>query len=345
MTELHDPSNQSDPSDHRPASARPGAAGGTATAVLSERPPRPGSPDDDAVVIELRPRVTPERTERPERRDPTPRTEQREYSPAEMAARLGRPNVPVDPRMAARRADVRSERRRRRMRRAAWAGMPLLLLCGLFALTRSSLLDVDRIDVRGAENTSRQAVLAAASVDRGHPMTDVDLRGARNQIAELPWVAEVSVQRRWPGRIQVDLVEREAVASLKADDGSWYLVDAEGFATARAVRPAPGLTSVPGFDRPITVGEVIDRDGQALVTVASSLPRIIKRDTDQVSVSTEVGVELVMGSIRVLVGSDDDLDLKMIALSAVLDQVDMADVCAVDVRVPDFPAVKRDSCP
>jgi len=231
------------------------------------------------------------------------------------------------------------------MRRAALAGVPLLILCGLFALTRSSLLDVDSIDVRGATQTSRQAVLNAAEVQLGQPLTDVDLRGAADRVDDLPWVAEVDVERRWPGRIRVSVTERVAVASLMGEDGTWYLIDAEGYALARAQRPAPSLVAVPSYGKPIVVGEMIERDGRSLVAVVSQLPPPIQRDTRQITVSEEAGVELRIDRIRIWVGSEDDLDDKMGALVATMDQVDMAGVCVIDVRVPAYPAVKRRNCP
>ena len=269
-------------------------------------------------------------------------------SPARRPTLSRRPDPHMDPRLAARRQQIRQKRYRRRVWRAIWFLLPLVVGCLLFALSRSSLFDVDNVEVRGIEFTARQSVIEAAGVEPGEPMTSVNLDAAVLQVAELPWVDQVNVARQWPGTVRIDVVERVPVVSLESDDGWWYLADDRGVVLAQVSGPAAGVLQIEDYPARPVVGERLDPDGRSLVEVASRLPRSIERNLVALEVSEAVGVEIVVNSqpstIRVWFGSSEDVDAKFGSLIAVLDQVDLTGVCTVDVRVPEFPAVQRRTC-
>ena len=77
---------------------------------------------------------------------------------------------------------------------------------------RSPLLDVDRVQVVGAERVAVADVTRAAGSGPGTPLVDVDLGGARAGVAALPWVDEVRVTRHWPGTVRIVVTERHEVA-------------------------------------------------------------------------------------------------------------------------------------
>jgi cell division protein FtsQ len=45
----------------------------------------------------------------------------------------------------------------------------------------------------------------------------VDLQGIRGAVMELPWVAEVAIQRRWPDQLVINVTEQEAIARWGKD--------------------------------------------------------------------------------------------------------------------------------
>ena len=77
------------------------------------------------------------------------------------------PDTDIDPRIAARRDAVENERRRRRGRWWLAAAIVVALGVGAWFLTRTPLLDVDRIEVRGAVVTTPEDIEAAAGVRTG----------------------------------------------------------------------------------------------------------------------------------------------------------------------------------
>lgn len=64
---------------------------------------------------------------------------------------------------------------------------------------------------RGALTERVQPLLAGAGF-----MT-VDLQGIRGAVLELPWVAEVAIQRRWPDQLVINVTEQEAIARWGKD--------------------------------------------------------------------------------------------------------------------------------
>src|SRR5690606_26352017 len=114
-----------------------------------------------------------------------------------------------DPRMRSRRIGVRREAGRRRLRRMLAGAAVAAALVGAAALTRTSLLDVDRIEVEGAARSGAAEVRRAAGVATGEPLVDVDTGAVAARVEELAWVAQARVDRAWPATLRIRVTERE----------------------------------------------------------------------------------------------------------------------------------------
>ena len=73
----------------------------------------------------------------------------------------------IDPRIAARRNAVETEKRRRRGRWWLLAAIVSAVLVGAWFITRTPLLDVDDIEVRGAVRTTTDEIIAISGFRRG----------------------------------------------------------------------------------------------------------------------------------------------------------------------------------
>ncbi len=133
----------------------------------------------------------------------------------------------VDPRLRARRQEVRREVGRRRLRRVRAGGAFVLAGAALWAALASPLLDVDRVVVTGVEPDRVLQVEQAAGIELGAPLATLDLDRARRAIEALPWVDAARPTRSWPGTARISVSERQPVALARAGDGRWVAVDAE----------------------------------------------------------------------------------------------------------------------
>ncbi|HET6775527.1 MAG TPA: FtsQ-type POTRA domain-containing protein [Acidimicrobiales bacterium] len=283
--------------------------------------------------------------------------------------RGGRGGVVLDPRMRARRIRVRRDAGKRRLRRLTLVLAVLALVVGAAVAARSPLLNVDRVEVTGADQTSVGAVLEAAAVEPGEPLVLVDVDAAARRVEELPWVDDATVARRWPSTVEVQVSEREPAALAQVTGAHIALVDAEGRVLAIERWPDDGRTGPAGgpgdggaeaggegapaegapagparlavltdVDGPVVEGGTLDHDaGEALrvaVAVAERMPGAVA------SVSTDFEAELADGGI-IRFGDAERLDAKVTAAKTVLDQVDLSCLAVLDVRVPGSPALTR----
>ena len=251
----------------------------------------------------------------------------------------------VDPRIRARRVAVQRDQGRRRLRR-------LVALTGVVGLTaaawgaiQSPLLDVDRIDVAGTGHTDPAAVTEAAGVERGAALATVDLDAVAERISALPWVQTVDVSRGWPSTLKVRIVERSPVAAVPAQDGGWVLVDPSG--RQLTVVPEPPAEVVR-----LEVAPLRPEPGAELAPRAALVLRLATTVPDELrpvvvalrpgGAGAEATVRLPDGATAVvLLGPVEQARSAWAALATVLDDVDLARVATIDVRVPAAPALTR----
>lgn len=241
------------------------------------------------------------------------------------------------PRIRARRAEVARGRGRRRMRRVTAVLGVICAVVWTLVVLRSPLLDVDRVQVVGAERTDAAAIEAAGGATRGSPMVEVDLDGARRGVAALPWIDEVRTTRLWPGTIRIVVSERAEVATVAHDDG-WALLDAEGRVLA-VVATEPDLPALAG-ERAAAPGATLDRDDRAALAVLGALPASLRQAVDGADHGRD-GLELVLDDgFRVVLGDDGQLAAKAQAAAAVRQHAaPPGDACRIDVRVPTAPVL------
>jgi cell division protein FtsQ len=86
---------------------------------------------------------------------------------------------------------------------------------------------IKTIALSGNERISREEIVTLGGVEMGKNLFSFDTHGAENAIVKNPWVSSVKVTRELPTTLNIDLVERKAVA-LVALGERLYLVTKEG---------------------------------------------------------------------------------------------------------------------
>ena len=245
--------------------------------------------------------------------------------------------VPMDPRIRARRVEVRRGEMRRR-RRVFLSSLALVtVLGGGFGLTRSALFDVDHIKIAGRERAPRDALLEAAGLANRTQLTDVEPGHIEARLEKLPWVRSATVERRWPGTIAIAVVEHLPVAITPAGD-AWAEIDAEGDVLAINDSPDPQLPILDGV-KAVAVGERVASVGA--VRVASLLPESLRPMVSSVRAEGN-SVELLLEPRgRAVLGAPEDLGEKLTAVQTVLAAVDPGSISVLDVRVPTAPVLTR----
>ena len=210
-----------------------------------------------------------------------------------------------------------------------------------FAVTRSPVLDVDRVQIAGAQHTQADAIQRASGIRRHAPMTDVDLDRARRGVLALPWVRTVSITRSWPGTIEIVVTERTAVAAIAAGNAGFSLVDGEGRVLESSPAPPAGYVLIANVGAAGEPGTTLEAGASDALDVARSLPAALRPKVSTIVPEGDgVTLRLVAGGV-VRLGDAAELHAKLRAADTVLNEVDTKDLCAVDVRVPAAPSLTR----
>jgi cell division protein FtsQ len=214
-----------------------------------------------------------------------------------------------------------------------------LVAVAAVAVTRSPLLDVDRIAVEGAARSDAGAVRRASGLSVGDPLVSLDASATAHRVEALPWVAEASVSRSWRGTVRIAVRERTPVAVV-GDGASARLVDEAGRVLAPA-RPAERdrLPAVAGATA--DPGRTLGRTQRVVLGVLGDLPAGLRGDVDR-AWRSGTGVVLVLDDdIVVRWGAPADSSAKVNALRLLLEQADRTTMASIDVSVPGSPAVRR----
>jgi cell division protein FtsQ len=249
--------------------------------------------------------------------------------------------APIDPRLRARRIAVRRDEGRRRLRRLTGLGITAAAIVLAVAITRSPVLDVDRVEVVGVMHTPVDAVQRATGIRRHAPMTDVDLDRARREVLALPWVSTVSITRSWPASVRVVITERTAVAVVTAGQAGFALVDGSGRVLELSAAPPEGFMLLANVPAPGAPGSTIDASAADALSVARSMPAALRPKVSTVAAEVDgVVLRLVAGGI-VRLGPATDLAVKLRDAETMLTDVDTTDLCAIDVQVAGAPSLTR----
>jgi cell division septal protein FtsQ len=250
----------------------------------------------------------------------------------------------VDPRLRARRIEVKREQGHRRLRRVVVALAVVSVLFGGLWVSRSSLLDVDRIEVYGLDQVSLGSVEEAIGIELGTPLVTLDTAGAARALEALPFVDEATVKRSWRGTITIEVTERRGVALALTAPDAWVLVDRHGRVLSEALAQLPALPRLSGVRAAGAPGSFMSEDSAAPLAVAQALPPALREvvygvwrdDRGELRLGVEDGP-------MVLLGDDDRLRAKVAAAATMLDQLATEGLAPaiLDVSVPNLPIVRQ----
>jgi cell division protein FtsQ len=262
----------------------------------------------------------------------------------------------VEPRIVERRQTVERMARRRRHRVFAVFGLVLALVAAGIGATMSPLLDIDRITVVGEQRLSADELIEASGLQRGERLVDVDVNAARRSLMALPLVASARVVRDWPDAVRITLTEEQPSLTVQAADRT-VLVSRTGRVLETLSEPAPGHP-VLVLDVPLDLTGTRSATGDGVVGAVISEPlrhatAVFERISDdlrgelalaRLSDAGTLSFELSDGAV-VEFGPPEDVAAKLLAVQAVLSQVQRTCMATLDVREPSRPAVSRqDGC-
>jgi cell division protein FtsQ len=203
-------------------------------------------------------------------------------------------------------------------------------------LLHSPWLSLSRIDVAGAVRSDPAGRIADLGVGDGAILIWIDTGAVERAVESDPWVADAVVEREWPDRLRVDVLERDPVALIQGS-GQWMLVATDGTVLEVGLEPTGGyLRAELGFD----LRDPGERPSDQAWREVVELSRLLRDDIGGMMIlemrSDEVWSSLLGYQVRF--GSLIDLADKGRTLRAMLG-TDATPGSLIDVSAPSRPVV------
>ena len=248
---------------------------------------------------------------------------------------------PIDPRISARRATVRRDQGRRRLRLVIFAAGGLALLVASWFVIDSPLFSARHIAVTGNVHETAAQVVAQAGLASHPPLLDVDAGAAAARLEKLPWVRSASVEVAWPDSVRIVVTEEVPRLLVSVPGGSWATLSADGRVLSVTPGAEPGgllLMTVP--QAPGAPGTVLPARDDVGLRVATTLPASFVAQVTAVTVEPGGWIQLSMTTpIAVDIGTAAQLTDKYEDVTSILAGATLHNGDVIDVSVPDAPTV------
>jgi cell division protein FtsQ len=196
------------------------------------------------------------------------------------------------------------------------------------ALANSAGFRITTVAINGRKHLSQDEVLAIGGVNGRSSLLFLDAATLRDKLKANPWIADATILKLYPGRLQIDIVERAAFA-LWQRDGQLSVISEDG-AVLEPFMPRRFVTL------PLVVVKGADLLARDFIALLDRYP--------QVRAATKAAI--FVGERRWNLRLKDGLDIRLpendvgnaLALLSKLDQEDRLfsrDIVAVDMRLPD----------
>jgi cell division protein FtsQ len=221
----------------------------------------------------------------------------------------------------------------------------LLVLMGLlfWVATQTSFLNVKNIDISGNQKLDSDYLRSLAGIEPDTRLYRVNVEAVEQSILSDPYVAAVSISRRFPDTVAIAITERQPQGII-FQNGSYYLVDKEGYVLESVDKKPEGLVEIQGLDIPLLyMGQRIETDAFATITaLIQSMPDELRGITLSVGYEQKGGLYARARGTKVIYGESSDLSKKSeIALLALNNLTTRyARIDYIDVTYPEHPVIK-----
>lgn len=229
----------------------------------------------------------------------------------------------------------RRSRRRERLQKVKWlklAGAMVASVVVVIALLASPIFAIRSVTVEGNVYTSNEVLAGVTKTLKGASVFTVNTGRARELLLADPWVSDVRITTRFPGRALVEIAERVPIIWYVGDDQKARIVDARGHVIAVLAGWPTKYLRVAGVGPSLEAGAVADDVYRAAAQLVLALPDELRPLVKSLEVSA--GGELAMtlaGGTLVRFGPPNDLQSKLVAVVVLLRRQNPSTLAVIDV--------------
>lgn len=196
------------------------------------------------------------------------------------------------------------------------------------ALANSVGFRITAVAINGRKQLTQDEVLATGGVNGRSSLLFLDAASVRDKLKANPWIADATVQKFYPGQLQIDITERTAFALWQQDGRLSVIADDGAVLEPYVSRRFTGL--------PLVVGRGAETRARDFLAMLDRYPRV----------RSVMKAAVFVGERRWNLRLKDGLDVRLpendvgnaLAALTKLDREDRLfarDIVAIDMRLPD----------
>lgn len=197
------------------------------------------------------------------------------------------------------------------------------------ALANAAGFQITAVAVSGRKQLTQDEVLAVGGITSRSSLLFLDAATVRDRLKGDPWIADATVQKLYPGRLQIDLTERTPFA-LWQEDGRVSVIADDGTVLEPFARGSR-FSSLP-----LVVGKGAQDEAHQFLDLLAQYPKV----RDQVRAIVLVGSR--RWNLRLANGMDirlpeENVEKALVTLTKLdsEEQLLTRDIVAIDLRLPD----------
>ncbi|WP_208437391.1 cell division protein FtsQ/DivIB [Bartonella taylorii] len=187
---------------------------------------------------------------------------------------------------------------------------------------------VTDVDISGNKRLVKQEILKILELDTAPSIFTFDVDKARSLLEQQAWVQSVNIQKIYPNRVLISVVEREPYA-IWQHDGMMDIIDHTG----RVIVPFKGKI-VLGL--PLVVGQGAQNSAKMFIQTLSAYPQLYSRVRAFVRVGDRRWDLVLDNGVRVMLPEKDAFErLSSLIKTGTMQNLFTRDILSVDLRLVD----------
>lgn len=244
---------------------------------------------------------------------------------------------------------ILNRRRRKRIRKIFL--LFIFLISVLFILLiKLPYFNIKNIKVYGSKNIQDNKIIELSNIYKGNNIFYINLNSSKKNILSDPYIDKVTITRKLPSQININVVERDAVFYININK-DFYVINEDGIVLQkRDSVDNMKLVELDGINPSNTkVGNVIKTNDNRKIDAIHNIGDLIKDsktsfDIKSIDVSNSLDIKAFRSNMCIKLGSADDMQEKLNKALNIIQQEKLNDSRGyIDVRFDGNPAFSVDN--
>lgn len=224
--------------------------------------------------------------------------------------------------------------RRRRKQKIKKLFMLFIMLISLLVTLCLKLpyFNIKNVEVSGNKSISKKDIIALSNVKPGSNIFYTNLKDGSNNVLSNPYISDVTITRKLPATILINVKEREAVFYNNIEN-QYFVVDKDGVVLQKRDNIKDmKLIKLDGFDySKCELGKTIKDNDKAKVDAVADLGEIardnkISQGITLIDLNNSVDIKVYYGQICVKLGNTEDIEKKFNKVLNILERKELQGV-------------------